>query len=58
MTLLQCYLILLVLLSNQAPVAQEFLKRGSPRCLRGRLWAQVLGSAVKQTVRMHILRHS
>lgn len=39
-----------VLLSNQAPVAQEFLKRGSPRCLRGRLWAQVLGSAVKQTV--------
>ncbi|KAK3912118.1 TBC1 domain family member 19 [Frankliniella fusca] len=40
-----------VLLSNQAPVAQEFLKRGSPRCLRGRLWAQVLGSAVKQTHR-------
>ncbi|KAK7861826.1 hypothetical protein R5R35_000588 [Gryllus longicercus] len=36
-----------VLGSDQAPVAQEFLKRGCPRCLRGRLWAQVLGCDIK-----------
>ncbi|XP_075972363.1 TBC1 domain family member 19 [Anticarsia gemmatalis] len=30
-----------------APVVQEFLKKGSPQCLRARLWAQVLGSDVK-----------
>ncbi|XP_066993745.1 TBC1 domain family member 19 [Anabrus simplex] len=36
-----------VITSNHAPIAQEFLKRGCPRCLRGRMWAQVLGSAVK-----------
>ncbi|XP_048513763.1 TBC1 domain family member 19 isoform X2 [Athalia rosae] len=33
-----------VLASNHAPIAQEFLKRGSPRALRGRLWSLVLGS--------------
>ena len=33
-----------VLASNHAPVAQEFLKRGCPRSLRGRIWAQVMGS--------------
>ncbi|KAK7864633.1 hypothetical protein R5R35_012408 [Gryllus longicercus] len=38
-----------VIASNHAPVAQEFLKRGCPRCLRGKVWAQVLGSDVKQT---------
>ncbi|CAK1578846.1 unnamed protein product [Parnassius mnemosyne] len=26
-----------------APLAQEFLKRGSPHCLRAQLWAHVLG---------------
>ncbi|KAH0956512.1 hypothetical protein HN011_001847 [Eciton burchellii] len=36
-----------VLSSNHAPIAQEFLKRGSPRALRGRLWSLVLGSALK-----------
>ncbi|XP_046668556.1 TBC1 domain family member 19 isoform X1 [Homalodisca vitripennis] len=36
-----------VLASNHAPVAQEFLKRGAPRSLRGRLWAQVMGSDIK-----------
>lgn len=39
-----------VLKSNHAPVAQEFLKRGSPRALRGRLWSLVLGSSVKECV--------
>ncbi|XP_043284547.1 TBC1 domain family member 19 isoform X2 [Venturia canescens] len=38
-----------VLKSNHAPVAQEFLKRGSPRALRGRLWSLVLGSSVKES---------
>ncbi|XP_076230802.1 TBC1 domain family member 19 [Calliopsis andreniformis] len=37
-----------VLRSNHAPIAQEFLKRGAPRSLRGRLWSLVLGSAVKE----------
>ncbi|XP_043509246.1 TBC1 domain family member 19 [Frieseomelitta varia] len=37
-----------VLKSNHAPIAQEFLKRGAPRALRGRLWSLVLGSTVKQ----------
>ncbi|XP_011336282.2 TBC1 domain family member 19 isoform X2 [Ooceraea biroi] len=36
-----------VLGSNHAPIAQEFLKRGSPRALRGRLWSLVLGSVIK-----------
>ena len=42
-----------VLKTNHAPIAQEFLKRGCPRALRGRLWSLVLGSAVKETVRFN-----
>jgi hypothetical protein len=38
--------IISVLVSNHAPVAQEFLKRGCPRSLRGRIWAQVMGSYI------------
>ncbi|XP_034952659.1 TBC1 domain family member 19 [Chelonus insularis] len=38
-----------ILNSNQAPVAQEFLKRGAPRALRGRIWSLVLGSVVKDS---------
>ncbi|XP_054002919.1 TBC1 domain family member 19 isoform X1 [Hylaeus anthracinus] len=37
-----------VLKSNHAPVAQQFLKRGVPRSLRGRVWSLVLGSTVKE----------
>ncbi|KAK0167282.1 hypothetical protein PV327_004701 [Microctonus hyperodae] len=40
-----------VLKSNHAPIAQEFLKRGAPRALRGQLWSLVLGSVVKETDR-------
>lgn len=39
-----------VLNSNHAPVAQEFLKRGCPRALRGRIWSLVLGSIIKDNV--------
>lgn len=39
-----------VLVNNYAPVAQEYLKRGCPRCLRAKLWSLVLGVGVKQTV--------
>lgn len=39
-----------VLASNHAPIAQEFLKRGSPRAIRGKLWSLVLGSIVKDNV--------
>lgn len=35
---------------EHAPVCQEFLKLGAPRCLRGRLWSQILGSNVKTSV--------
>lgn len=42
-----------VLASNHAPIAQEFLKRGSPRSLRGRLWSLVLGSGIKESVSVH-----
>ncbi|XP_015593518.1 TBC1 domain family member 19 isoform X2 [Cephus cinctus] len=38
-----------VLASNHAPIAQEFLKRGSPRELRGRLWSLVLGTVIKDS---------
>jgi len=40
-----CYIA--VLTSNHAPVAQEFLKRGCPRSLRGRIWSQVMGSHIQ-----------
>ncbi|XP_043486314.1 TBC1 domain family member 19 isoform X2 [Polistes fuscatus] len=36
-----------VLSTNYVPIAQEFLKKGAPRALRGRLWSLVLGSAIK-----------
>jgi hypothetical protein len=39
-----------VIAGNHAPVAQEFLKRGCPKCLRGKIWAQVLGSQIKEEV--------
>ena len=35
-----------MLTSNHAPLTQEFLKKGAPNSLRGRLWAQVLGCAI------------
>lgn len=40
-----------VLMTNHAPIAQEFLKRGSPRALRGRLWSLVLDSVVRENVK-------
>lgn len=44
------YWIVSVLACKHAPVAQEFLKKGAPRCLRGKLWAQVMGSEVRDMV--------
>lgn len=44
-----------VLSSNHAPIAQEFLKRGAPRALRGRLWSLVLGSVVKDSVCIYLI---
>ncbi|XP_058793879.1 TBC1 domain family member 19 [Phymastichus coffea] len=37
-----------VLKVNHAPIAQEFLKCGSPRALRGKLWSLVLDSIVRE----------
>lgn len=39
-----------VLIKNYAPMAQEFLKKGCPQCLRAKIWNLVLGSAVKPYV--------
>ncbi|EEB20025.1 conserved hypothetical protein [Pediculus humanus corporis] len=36
-----------VLSSKHAPTAQEFLKKGCPKSIRGRIWSQVLGSEPK-----------
>ena len=44
-----------VLASNHAPIAQEFLKRGAPRALRGKLWALILGSGVRENVKYILL---
>lgn len=33
--------------NKHAPMAQEYLKKGCPRSLRGRIWSQVLGSEFK-----------
>lgn len=44
-----------VIESNHAPMAQEFLKKGCPRSLRGQIWAQVLGSTIKPMVHVFIL---
>ena len=43
-----------VIVANHAPLSQEFLKRGSPHSLRGKLWAQVLGSDVGEKVTAEI----
>ena len=44
-----------VLVANHAPLSQEFLKRGSPHSLRGKLWGQVLGCDVGEKVGIRIL---
>jgi hypothetical protein len=45
---------------NHAPLSQEFLKRGSPHSVRGRMWAQVLGSEIgdKEKERFEQLREA
>lgn len=42
-----------VLARNYAPVAQEYLKKGCPRCLRARLWTLVLGAEAKPPVSVY-----
>ncbi|XP_049825872.1 TBC1 domain family member 19 [Aethina tumida] len=37
-----------VLQKNYAPVAQEYLKKGCPRCMRAKMWSLILGSEVKE----------
>lgn len=39
-----------VLEKNYAPLAQEFLKKGCPRCLRAKMWTLILGAGVRQDV--------
>ncbi|CAH1159529.1 unnamed protein product [Phaedon cochleariae] len=37
-----------ILEKNYAPLAQEYLKKGCPRCLRSRIWSLLLGTEIKQ----------
>lgn len=39
-----------ILEKNYAPIAQEFLKKGCPRCLRAKMWTLILGAEIKQYV--------
>ena len=34
--------------ANHAPLSQEFLKKGCPHSLRGKIWAQVLGCDITE----------
>lgn len=38
-----------ILAKNYAPLAQEFLKKGCPKCLRSRIWTLLLGAEVKSS---------
>ncbi|XP_056648673.1 TBC1 domain family member 19 [Diorhabda sublineata] len=53
-----------VLSKNYAPIAQEFLKKGCPRCLRAKMWTLLLGSDVRdyelkyfQMLKDHVLQY-
>ncbi|KAG5867498.1 hypothetical protein JTB14_015973 [Gonioctena quinquepunctata] len=37
-----------ILAKNYTPLAQEFLKKGCPRCLRAKMWSLLLGCGIKQ----------
>ena len=37
-----------VLTANHAPLSQEYLKKGCPHSLRGKIWAQVLGCEMSE----------
>lgn len=39
-----------VLEKSYAPIAQEYLKKGCPRCLRAKIWKLILGAEIKQHV--------
>ncbi|XP_048516497.1 TBC1 domain family member 19 [Dendroctonus ponderosae] len=36
-----------ILAKNYAPLAQEFLKKGCPKCMRSKMWTLILGADVK-----------
>ncbi|KAJ8976550.1 hypothetical protein NQ317_011814 [Molorchus minor] len=53
-----------ILAKNYAPLAQEFLKKGCPRCLRARMWSLLLGSEIKpqhtnyfEMLKEHVLQY-
>ncbi|XP_066146495.1 TBC1 domain family member 19 [Euwallacea fornicatus] len=49
-----------ILAKNYAPLAQEFLKRGCPKCLRSKMWTLLLGAEVKSAQISHFesLKHN
>nr|CAI5835055.1 unnamed protein product [Callosobruchus analis] len=53
-----------ILLKHYAPLAQEYLKKGCPRCLRARIWTLLLGAEVKhhekvyyESLKGHVLQY-
>ncbi|XP_018579014.1 TBC1 domain family member 19 [Anoplophora glabripennis] len=53
-----------ILAKNYAPLAQEFLKKGCPRCLRAKMWTLLLGAEVKipqnhyfESLKEHVLQY-
>ncbi|KAJ8919379.1 hypothetical protein NQ315_016472 [Exocentrus adspersus] len=53
-----------ILARNYAPLAQEYLKKGCPRCLRAKMWTLLLGAEVKgqqiayfESLKEHVLQY-
>lgn len=43
-----------VVAKNYAPIAQEYLKKGCPQCLRAKIWSLILGAQVSPYVSIYI----
>ncbi|XP_023018716.2 TBC1 domain family member 19 isoform X1 [Leptinotarsa decemlineata] len=53
-----------ILAKNYAPLAQEYMKKGCPRCLRAKIWSLLLGCEIRQhevnhleTLKQHVLNY-
>ncbi|XP_074025969.1 TBC1 domain family member 19 isoform X2 [Leptinotarsa decemlineata] len=47
-----------ILAKNYAPLAQEYMKKGCPRCLRAKIWSLLLGCEIRQHVMLCFSRDS
>ncbi|VEN40229.1 unnamed protein product [Callosobruchus maculatus] len=53
-----------IILKHYAPLAQEYLRKGCPRCLRAKIWTLLLGAEVKhhekiyyESLKGHVLQY-